>query len=193
MWYNAINSNEYAKNNMLQQKNKDKILILYAGRLLKDKGLLLLIEAYEKLKEKYNNIELIVAGDGPLYNEIKKHINIKLTGKLEYDELMKLYQKAHIFVNPSYSEGMPTAVLEAGLMKCAIIATPVGGTKEIIKNGETGLICSTTVESIYKQVEKLINDNQLINKLSQAVHNKIINEFLWENTTNKVIKDIKFK
>ncbi len=176
-----------------KEQSKDSITILFAGRLLKDKGILLLLEAYAILRKRYNNIQLKIAGEGPLEEEIRKQKDVVLLGKLEHEDMMKCYKKADIFINPSYSEGMPTAILEAGLMKCAVVATPVGGTKEIIQNHENGLFCDTNVESIVETLEKVITNEKLRENLANHLHKTIIEKFSWEKTASEVLKKIQYK
>lgn len=195
VFYNAIDvkEDELYKHISKREQSHDKITILFAGRLLQDKGILLLLEAYAILKKKYDNIELKIAGEGPLEEEIRKQKDVILLGKLEHEDMMKCYKKADIFTNPSYSEGMPTAILEAGLMKCAVVATPVGGTKEIMEDNENGLFCDTTVESIVEALEKVITNEELREKLAKNLYNKVKETFSWEKTASKVLEKIQYK
>lgn len=132
----------------------------------------------------------MIAGDGPLQKELKKNDNIILLGKLEHEEMMKEYAKADIFINPSYSEGLPTTVLEAGLMKCAVVATDVGGTSEIIEDGKEGLLCKPEVLDITKKLETFIKNENLRVTLSQKLHEKVKKQFSWDNTANKIVEII---
>jgi len=184
--YNSTSEDEYYLYKEMDTGNDNRIKILFAGRLIKDKGILLLVEAFNELKKKYNNIELIIAGDGPLKEEISQVDGIILTGRLEHEEIMRLCGKADIFVNPSYSEGMPTSLLEAGLMKCAIVATPVGGTVELIEDGVDGILCNTNVESIKEKLEMLILNTELRESLKEKIHIKICDKFTWDKTAEKV-------
>lgn len=185
--YNAIDEKEYDLYQEQVKKNNNKIRILFAGRLIKDKGILLLVEAYQNLQKKYTNIELTIVGDGPLYNELKEDKQLSLLGKLEHEEMMKQYAKADIFINPSYSEGLPTTVLEAGLMKCAVVATNVGGTSELIEDGKQGLLCKPEVFDITEKLEVLIKDETLRKTLGENLHKKIKEQFSWERTTKQIL------
>lgn len=189
--YNAIDTKEYDLYKNMIHKSNDKIKILYAGRLLKDKGILLLVEAFKELLNRFKNIELVIAGDGPLGETLEEEKNIKLLGKLNHEELMKEYANAEIFVNPSYSEGLPTTVLEAGLMKCAVLATDVGGTSEIIKDKEEGLLCKPEISDIIEKLEILIKDQELRDKLSKNIHMKVKQQFSWDNTAKSILDIIK--
>ncbi len=190
--YNSIETSEYElyKNNM---KQNESIKILYAGRLIEDKGLCLLGEAYKSLRKKYPKIELLIAGDGPLYERLNKNTNISMLGKLDHKDMMKQYAISDIFINPSYSEGLPTTVLEAGLMKCAVVATDVGGTAEIIEDGKEGLLCKPEVQDIVEKLEVLIKDKELRQTFAENLHNKVCKQFSWDNTTKQLQEIIENK
>lgn len=131
---------------------------------------------------------------GPILNEIKeKNPDLKLTGRINHDEVMNLLDRTDIFVHPSESEGMPTAILEAGLMKCAVVATPVGGTTEIIPSEEVGKICDLEVESIKEKMEELILDKEKREKLQNNIHNRIIENFTWQVAAGKMASTINYK
>ena len=157
-------------------------------------------EKYENTKYniKDKTSQDIVAGEGPLLDEVlnsnKDNKNIIFTGKLTHDEMMSLYNSTDIFVHPSmYPEGLPTSILEAGLMKCAIIATNRGGTIEVIDNNINGLIVEENVNDLVKKLEKLLDNKNIIEEYKEKIHTKIQNEFSWNNTVKTIIKSIKFK
>lgn len=188
IWYNSIvRFDEGVKIN----KSNSKTTILYAGRILKDKGVEDLILAYKKLEKKYKNTELLIAGDGNFLEDIQKYKskNIKILGKVNFDELVNIFAKTNIFVHPShYPEGLPTCILEAGLMKCAVIATPNGGTKYFL-NGKNGIVVETE-EELVKALDKLLSDKNLIKKMGEELNKTVINEFVWEKTTDTILKDM---
>lgn len=196
VFYNSIDTNEIEQYKKYIDKSKDKIVITYTGRMIEEKGVLKLIEAFKKLENKYTNLELNLAGSGPILdriiNENKDSKNIKILGKISHEEVLKLLGRTHIFVNPSaFSEGLPTTILEAGVMKCAVIATPMGGTTEIISNDDIGYICGFETNEISEKIEKLINSREEINKLSENIYNVIINNFSWDVTAKQIFKTIK--
>ena len=115
--------------------------------------------------------------------------NIKFLGRVNFEELVKLYAVANIFVHPSrYPEGLPTCILEAGLMKCSIIATPNGGTRYFIDKSN-GIIIETQDE-LKKALKKCINDDKFRNEISKNIYDTIIEKFTWEETTKKILKDM---
>lgn len=193
VFYNSIDTTEYETycNSQYPLKiAKETLKIVFVGRVIQNKGVYELVEAYHDLKKRYN-ISLIIAGEGPLLENLKKeNEDIIFTGSLTHDEVMKLYNSSDIFINPSYSEGLPTTVLEAGLMKCAVVATDVGGTSEIIEDRKEGLLCKPKVLDIIDKLEVLIKDKALRETLGENLHKKVINQFSWNNTAKKIIKNI---
>ena len=83
----------------------DGIVISFTGRLLKEKGIPSVLSSIEKIQKKYNNIYLIIAGDGDLKEEIEKRKSKHIIplGKISYQEVVRLLQETDIFCLPSFS------------------------------------------------------------------------------------------
>ena len=194
----TIEHDEVEKYKEYIKKSQDKIIITYVGRMIEEKGVLKLIEAFKKLEKKYSNLELNLAGAGPILEKIetenKEEKNIHILGKVSHDEVLKLLGKTTIFVNPSaFSEGLPTSILEAGIMNCAVVATPMGGTTEIISSDDIGYICGFETDEILEKIEKLINNKEKIEKLSMNINQKVKEQFSWDITAKKIAETIKYK
>jgi glycosyltransferase involved in cell wall biosynthesis len=134
-------------------KQKEENMILFVGRISQGKGLHILLKSLQHLKE---SIRLIIIGppdwDVNYYQCILKMVEdenrkgkheIKYLGSKEQSELVEWYQKASLLVLPSFIEGFPVTILEALSCETPVIATPVGGIPEIIKNHKTGLLIPT--------------------------------------------------
>lgn len=195
--YNSIDQKDYDKykDKYFFQKKQDEINICYAGRLIKEKGLYELCDAFNKLSKEYKNVNLQIAGDGPILEDLKikysTNKKINFLGKLDFDNVMKLYNSCDIFVYPSmYAEGLPTSILEAGLMKCAVIATDRGGTIEVITQKKDGLICDENTESIYENIKYLVDNPKLICEFSEKIHKRVSENFTWNVTASKLSKII---
>ena len=193
VFYNSIDDSEYEK--YYKKVTNDKIVISYIGRIIQEKGVINLMEAFKKLCNDYNNIELVIAGDGPLLDSLKKKYtadNITFLGKINHEEVMKLCVRTDIFVHPSmYPEGLPTSILEAGIMKTAIVATDRGGTKEVISNDSLGIIVEENVEDLYAKLKKLISNPDMIEKYKENIHKQVINKFTWKQTAIVVDKELR--
>jgi glycosyltransferase involved in cell wall biosynthesis len=199
VFYNAIDPRDslLVKDLYSTKYPKNEIVITYAGRLIKQKGILNLLESFRKLKKLNNKqqLKLVVAGDGELLEMIKKKYkekNIDILGRLDFEHVMALYKRTDIFVYPSlYPEGLPTSILEAGLMECAIIATPRGGTEEVIIDSEHGIIVDGSTESLYEAMVTLIEDIHKRKSQAKRVKKRIESHFNWDSVANQVDKEIK--
>ena len=197
VFYNSVNTDEIEKYSKYINKDTGKTVITYTGRMIEEKGVLRLIDAFKNLSKKYHNLELNLAGDGPILEKIiqdnKDVANIKILGKVSHEEVMKLLGKTNIFVNPShFSEGLPTTILEAGMMKCAVVATPMGGTVEIISNEDIGYICGFETEEIQDKIEELINNKEKMKNMGINIEKKVKEEFSWDVTAEKIANTIKY-
>lgn len=131
---------------------EDKFTFLFIGRVVKDKGINELINAFSKLYSCNPNIRLLLVGQyendlDPISSEaqeaIEKNGDIIAVGKKTGIDLLAYYAAADCFVFPSYREGFPNTVLEAGAMGLPSIVTDINGSREIIFEGENGVIIPT--------------------------------------------------
>lgn len=112
----------------------DYKIITFVGRLIEAKGVQDLITAFNGVKNEIK-VKLLIAGEGNYKGQLVQltlgEDDIIFLGEKGEEEIIDILSITDVFVNPSYSEGLPTSVLEAAACGCAIIATDVGGTKEI--------------------------------------------------------------
>ena len=153
----------------------EPIKILTIGRLVEKKGHEYAIRAIAKVVKKYRNIEYLIAGDGPLRNKleglvqelgIEKHV--KFLGAIEQNEVLKLYQQAHIFVLPSITasngdqEGIPVVLMEAQATGLPVISTYHTGIPEVIVEGKSGfLVPEKDVDALAERLEYLIEHPEI--------------------------------
>jgi len=158
--------------------DKKSVGITFIGRLIYAKGVQDLIEAFRRIPG--DNLVLNIVGGGnyekTLRNLASGDSRIKFLGEMNRLHIRNILNKTDIFVNPSYSEGMPYSVLEAASMKCAVVATDVGGTREIIRGGVSGyLIGAKNVEMLASKTNMLINDKHLRNMFGNAARKSVLN------------------
>ena len=151
------------------------IKILTVGRLVEKKGHEYIIRAIAKIAESYNNIEYIIAGDGPLRKKLEdlvSKLGIKnytnFLGEVEQKEVLKFYEQAHIFVLPSVTarngdrEGQALVIQEAQAMGLPIISTLHNGIPEGLLDGKSGfLVPERDVEALVKRINYLIEHQEL--------------------------------
>lgn len=192
---NYFNPELYEQNNILKLKKQlgileeDKVFI-FVGRLVGDKGINELVTAFEKFKGK--NIKLLLVGPlekelDPLKEEtltlINGNKNIISVGFQK--DVRPYFAISDVLVFPSYREGFPNVVLQAGAMNLPSIVTNINGCNEIIKEGVNGLIIPVkNSEAIYKAMKRLIEDPELKNKLQNNARNIITElyeqKIVWE-------------
>lgn len=173
--------------------SENDLLITFASRLIYTKGVELFYESVWPLLAKYSNLKVVIGGEGPLYEKINKKVLLEkmgnkvfLTGLLSADQLSLLLARTDIFVHPSsHHDGIPNVVLEAGASSCLVIASSSGGTGEVIKNNETGILVENlSEEAIRMAIEEGITDKNKHPALGGALRLMLIREYSWE----KVVK-----
>ncbi len=116
---------------------------LYVGRVSQEKNLEALLDAFLGLREKGVNANLVIVGNGPQQNELKRKYHQKeilFTGYLTGSRLAAAYASADAFVFPSTSDTFGNVVLEAQASGLPAVVTDRGGPQEIIVSGETGFV-----------------------------------------------------
>jgi len=199
VFYNAVDSRdaELAKDFYNNKYPKDALVITYAGRLIKEKGILNLLQAFSEVQKKLpkQKMQLAIAGDGPLFEAIKrdyKNPSIELLGRLDFEHMLALYKQTDIFIYPSqYPEGLPTSILEAGLMGCTVIATPRGGTTEVITTEEHGIINDGSETQLDEATIRLVQDEATRKRFARALKKRVKEHFTWEVVARAVDKEIK--
>ena len=169
---------------------ENEVLVVFAARLIAEKGVLKLIQAFNSIKTQ-TKAKLVIAGDGALYGDVKamENDNISVVGALKFADVIALYKAADIFCLPTdYPEGFPTTVLEAAACDTMVIAADKGGTGEIISSDEYGILLKeNTVAEITAALEKAIDDAACRSLAVKNAHQKLLGQFTWEKTADKVI------
>jgi glycosyltransferase involved in cell wall biosynthesis len=144
----------------------DNITAIYVGGLVESKGIGELAAACESLLNQYENFQLVCVGDGPareglvrLGERIGREGAVHLAGRVRPDEIPLFLQGADFMVLPSYSEGMPQAVVEAMNCGLPVVATNVGGVPEAVVDGQTGLLVEArNASQLRGAMERMIVD-----------------------------------
>lgn len=195
--YRGVELGNFEDNLEIERKYKDKTKILFVGRLIDGKGVSDLIKAVEKIK--IFDWVLLIVGDGPQSENLKEEVKrfgigdrVVFLGQMERQKLMGIMKVVDIVVNPSYTEGLPTVIVEAAKCGKAIVATDVGGTGEIIKDGKSGfLVPAKDVLTLSEKIEILIKDSSLRKQLGQSAKEGVKNKFNWETSIKNYINILK--
>ena len=202
---NGININHYNSNNFDENfisnlkkefsiSEKDYVFV-FIGRLVKDKGINELISAFNELNSNLENTKLLLVGDyehdlDPLkkktLNIIKTNKNIISTGWVE--DVRPYFKISNLLVFPSYREGFPNVVMQAGAMGLASIVTDINGANEIIIPNKNGIIIPSMNKDKLKQAMLSFYNNEIIIN-SKTCRKLIVNRYeqsiLWKAQLNE--------
>ena len=170
----------------------DAVIVSYAGRLVPEKGIRKLTEATAQLSAAGRAVKLLIAGDGPLMDELKAqhHPDIILLGKLDFDHVVALLKDTDILCLPTdYPEGFPTSVLEAAACHCYIVTTTRGGSKELIPDDSYGAILeNNTVEEIAKAIARAASEASYRSSAAEKAYQRLCERFTWDRTSEQVLE-----
>ena len=169
---------------------ENETLIVFAARLIPEKGVLKLIDAFNALTQNIS-AKLVIAGTGALYDNVKQLENdkIKVVGTLTFEKVIALYKTADVFCLPTdYPEGFPTTVLEAAACKAMLVATDKGGTAEVISDDSFGiLIKDNTVQNLAAALQKAVTDTEYRSSCTENAYKKVMQTFTWQNTCKNLL------
>ena len=180
------------------ETNKKNRNILCLTRIEKAKGIYETIDTFAILKQKYKDSTLTFVGDGSELETLKKYgrsknlHDIRFTGKLSGKDLSKEYQKADFFLFLSYSEGMPTVVLEAMAFGLPVFTRRVGGLADFFENGKMGYITdSLDPKDFAEAMIPYLENPELSKQAAQYNANYAQKHFMASNVAKQIEQTIK--
>jgi glycosyltransferase involved in cell wall biosynthesis len=183
-----LKSNELRKK--LKIEKNEKVLIT-TSRLVEKNAIGDIIETMKYLPI---NIKFLILGKGPLENKLKSQVlnfnlqnRIMFLGHIKSQEIPNYLAISDIFVRPSLSEGLGNSFLEAMAAGIPVIATPVGGIPDFLKDNETGLFCEINdPKSIAGKVMLLLSDSALAQKIKLNAKEMIAKNYDWKLIAGKM-------
>jgi glycosyltransferase involved in cell wall biosynthesis len=151
--------------------------VLFVGRLEEEKGVHILLQAMAMVIKRVTNVHMLIAGKGsyqPFLEQIVASLGIRsqvsFLGWLEDEHLQKAYKESWLLVLPSIVEdGFPTVLSEAGLMGRPVVASNIGGIRDIIRDGENGLLVHAgDAIALADAIVKVLRDQPLAEKMGLA-------------------------
>jgi len=195
--YNGCDSEAFRPNEEARSRIRKKIgitpeqkVIIFVGHLYQTKGVFELAHAFSELHSKHPDSRLIFIGKGSAGNVLtemaarcKLHDKIYIIGQKKHNEISDWMNAADIFVLPSYSEGLPNVVLEAMSCRLPIVATRVGGTPELVADGQSGiLIDAANVNQLVVALDQLLSNRQLRKDMGTYGREIVANKFSWRSS-----------
>ena len=173
--YNTFTSSKIteSKKELREEFGLEGSIVFSAGRLVPWKGFELLIDAIKDIP----NVKLFIVGDGPDKEKLSKKIKelsldkkIKLTGRLEQNELLKKIKASDLFVLNTGYEGLSHQLLEVMSVGTPIITTNVGGNPEVIENAKDGILVSyNDKESLKSAIKDILKNGKMEEYAKNAV------------------------
>lgn len=199
---NGIDTSYFSRAHFSEEKVQKKreelnihpsdLVYVFVGRLVKDKGLEELIAAFRLLQQDHNQCTLLLIGPyeedlDPLSENTRREIDsnskIITTG---YQQDIRIYLAiSDILVFPSYREGFPNVVMQAGAMDLPAIVSNINGCNEIVMDGRNGLLVpAKDTEKLYEKMDLLATDHDMREQLSSNARQEIVRRYerkrMWE-------------
>ena len=185
---NGVNLEKFKANDAKKNANDAKVVIT-VSRLVYKNGVDILIRAIQDLP-----VKLQILGSGPeetslknLAEELNIADKIEFLGNIDNDKLPEYLSQADIFARPSRSEGLGISFLEAMAMGLPVIAPPVGGIPDFLKDRETGLfVQEEDPADLAEKIKLLLNDESLRNRIAQAGQKLVLENYSWGTIASKM-------
>jgi len=162
--------------------------ILFVGRIVPEKGLHYLVDAYKRLK---CDLKLVIAGDAPHCDSYSKNLkkaadrNIIFMGFIKGNLLQELYSNAYIYVLPSELEGLSVSLLEAMSFGKCVLASDIAENKDVI--GKYGVYFrNKDVEDLAKKLDFLINHKDLVKIIGEEAQSYVNQNFSWSKAVSQL-------
>jgi len=200
--YNAINpedfkpcppDEEFIRNHNLSGKR----VIGFVGSFYRYEGLDLLINAFSQISKAVPESVLLLVGGGEMEDELREQIQrlrlndkVIMPGRIPHNRIAGIYALIDILAYPRYSMRLtdlvtPLKPLEAMAMGKALLASDVGGHRELIRNRETGVLFSAgQLSSLAQSIEKVLLDNELRKTIEKKSYRWVRENHTWDKTTS---------
>jgi phosphatidylinositol alpha-mannosyltransferase len=175
-------------------KERNSFNILYLGRLDQRKGVLVAINAFRKIKDKFPNAKLLIAGKGPLEKSAKslvQHLQLEdscqFFGYVKQKDLPGFYTSADVYIAPALGgEAQGIVLLEAMACGLPVVASNISGYKEVVEDNKTGLFFKVNdADDLADKMQKVFSNADL--RKSLMVNARLgAEKYSWDNITKQV-------
>ncbi|HUP96566.1 MAG TPA: glycosyltransferase family 4 protein [Usitatibacter sp.] len=178
---NAIDCRPYAQVPTVRSRSEYPLRLVYLGHVAREKGLYEALQGLRLTNELGVDARLVVAGDGAEQDRLRRYAQalglgpkVSFTGPLMGAARVRLLSTADALLMPSYSEGLPYALLEAMAAGVPVIATPVGAIPDVMTHGIHGLIVPPRDgKAIAEAIVKLAGDRDQLSWMSRACRKRV--------------------
>lgn len=178
---------------LIKKDHKQK-QVLYVGRLIKRKGVIYLLEAFNILRDEITNVELVIIGSGEEEETLKKYVkdnnmnNVTFTGRVDNQKLKDYYINSNLVVVPSINHQMADpwvfVLNEAMYYSNPIIATDAVGAAPDMIDGNGYIVEERNSKQLYEAMRKILSDDSLEEEMSKKSYEIIKDRFQYSNMFN---------
>lgn len=191
---NGVNKPTVAKADLIESKfglNKDEY-ILFLGRIVPEKGIRYLIEAFKEVK---TDKKLVIAGGSSDTNEFMDEIKelskdddrIIFTGFVQGQLLDELYSNAYVYTLPSDLEGMPLSLLEAMSYGNCCLVSDIAECADVVED-KAVIFKKSNVPDLKDKLQLLCDDEELVKKYKNGTADYICNKYNWDDVVEKTLE-----
>ncbi|MDY6090805.1 MAG: glycosyltransferase [Bdellovibrionota bacterium] len=193
--YSGVNSDRYKP---YDSSKRDFNRIVFVGALVGHKGVDILINSFIELLKKYPDIKLDIYGSAKLWGKDEylnqKQISslvpqIKFHGAVSQDEIANVFKEAGICVIPSrYFDSFPLTAVEAQVSGCPVVCFDVGGIKECVQNGKSGVVINAvSIDGLTSNLDLLLSNKEKLREFSDYAAKTFYKIYNWDNTAKEFI------
>ncbi len=208
--YNGIEVDKFDTRNSVRDTREQlglpvgDAIIIYIGRIAKEKGLMLLLKAVTNLKSQIpaspagrTNLKIIFVGDGNYRSELETYVEeqnlqdyVSFIGKVPYEKVPQYYNAADLFVLPSTAwEGLPMSIIEAMASGLPVVASNIGGIPNAVIDGKTGkLVVPGSVDDVASSLQLLLKDDDLRARISKEARASAEEKFSVNSMVEETIR-----
>ena len=187
---NAVDEEEINRISKYRSEKSTMKRIIFLGNLRPVKDPLTAIEAFRLLNQSMKDTELLVVGDGPLRKQASEYVkttrisdSVVFKGMVSHEEALKLLSSSDALLI-SLSEGYPNVVIEAMALGIPVVGTSVGGMRDLVIQGETGMLVEPrSPRRLADALYAILDDSELSHSITASAKHKV-SQYTWETLTS---------
>lgn len=173
----------------------DEDIVFYVGRIVREKGIQVLIQAIPEILKTNPKTKFVIAGKGPYLDNLRSLAEylgvaerVYFTGFISDRERNNLYWIADVAVFPSLYEPFGIVALEAMVTRTPVIVSEVGGLAEFVRDGENGLtVKPNDPQQLAEKIRFLLNNKERAREMASRAYEIVKRDFTWDEIANKTL------